>query len=268
MANFWKLVQNENMKIYRRAATLIMLAFVVFIPILVTVGFVLLSDGADVNMWEMMQLQTMIVFILITIFTVVKSADSVAGEFSSGTIKLLLIRPWSRSTILLSKFVSLLLFALLLSAICFIVSWGINAVFLGYDANPGGLIPPTSPMAGGSPWAYMLTYYLYEWIVLVVIVSFAFMLSAAFRSGGLAIGLSIFILLSGSLITGILGAMDKPWVKYVLFSNLDLTSYLGGGAPLPGRGMTLGFSLAVLAAYFIVFNLVSWIVFRKRDVAA
>jgi ABC-2 type transport system permease protein len=34
---------------------------------------------------------------LVTIFTVVIAADSVAGEFSGGTIKMLLIRPASRS---------------------------------------------------------------------------------------------------------------------------------------------------------------------------
>jgi ABC-2 type transport system permease protein len=32
--------------------------------------------------------------------------------------------------------------------------------------------------------------------------------------------------------------------------------------------MTLGFSVAVLLVYFIVFNALSWLVFTRRDVAA
>jgi ABC-2 type transport system permease protein len=112
-------------------------------------------------------------------------------------------------------------------------------------------------------------YYLFQWIQLVLVVTFSFMISSAFRSAGLSIGLSIFLLFAGSTVTGILSATThKPWIKYILFSNTDLASYLDGGAPLPDFDMTLGFSLAVLAVYFIIFNAVSWSVFMKRDVAA
>ncbi|CAM3642176.1 ABC transporter permease [Cohnella lubricantis] len=268
MTNFWNLVQNENMKIYLRLRTWIMLGIIVLIPILLTVGLTLVTDDSDGNMWELMGTETIIVFSLITIFTVVISAESVAGEFSAGTIKLLLIRPWSRSSILASKYVALLLFSILQSIVCFAVTWAINALVLGYTSDPGGIIPESSPMEGHSIWAYMGVHYLYEWLQLVMVVSFAFMLSSAFRSSGLAIGLSIFLLFAGGTITGLLTLTDKAWVKYILFANLDLTSYLDGRSPLPNMDMTLGFSLIMLAVYFIIFNAVSWTVFRKRDVAA
>lgn len=268
MANFWKLVQNENMKIYRRIRAWIMLGFVVFVPVLISAIYIIASGDNDANNWEMMKLETTILYQLITIFTVVKAADSVAGEFSTGTIKLLLIRPWSRSMILLSKFVALLLFALLQMALCFVVTWGLNAALFGISSDSSAVIPSFSPVAGESVWVYIGLLYLYLFIAQVMILSVAFMLSAAFRSGGLAIGLSIFVLLSGSFITGMLSLTEKPWVKYVLFANVDLTSYLSGSTPLPEQNMTLGFSLAVLAGYFIVFNLVSWLVFVRRDVAA
>lgn len=268
MTDFWKLVQNENMKIYLRVRTWIMLGILVLIPILLTIGLYLVSDDKSGNMWDLMGTETTIVFMLVTIFTVVISAESVAGEFTSGTIKLLLIRPWGRSSILSSKYVSLLLFSILQSVVCFVVAFGINALVFGYTLDAGGVIPPGSPLEGHSIWGYIGLHYLYEWLQLVVIVTFAFMLSAAFRSGGLAIGLSIFLLFAGSIVTGLLSMTEKPWVKYVLFANLDLTSYLDGGSPLPNMKMSLGFSLAVLAAYFIIFNVITWTVFKKRDVAA
>jgi ABC-type transport system involved in multi-copper enzyme maturation permease subunit len=34
------------------------------------------------------------------------------------------------------------------------------------------------------------------------------------------------------------------------------------------EGMTLQFSISVLVIYFLVFNLLSWSIFMKRDVAA
>lgn len=246
----------------------IMLGIIALIPILLTVGLYLVSDDRNGNMWELMSMETMIVFMLVTIFTVVISAESVAGEFSAGTIKLLLIRPWSRSSILASKYVALLLFSILQAIVCFAITWGINALVFGYTSDASGVIPAGSPMLGHSIWGYMGLHYLYEWLQLVIIVTFAFMLSSAFRSGGLAIGLSIFLLFAGSMITGLLSMTEKAWVKYVLFANLDLTSYLDGNTPMPNMDMSLGFSLVVLAAYFIIFNVISWTVFMKRDVAA
>jgi ABC-2 type transport system permease protein len=56
---------------------------------------------------------------MVTIFTVIVAAESVAGEFSGGTIKMLLIRPASRSKILLSKYISIFTFAVLLLAVLF-----------------------------------------------------------------------------------------------------------------------------------------------------
>lgn len=264
MPNFWNLVQNENMKIYRRLATWIMLGFVVLTPLgLSALFFIAMNDPGSGANWSIMQISSQVLYFLITIFTVVKASEAVAGEFTWGTIKLLLIRPWRRSTILLSKYVATILFALFFSVVGFIMSFLASVLFFGYDGSGEGL-----SASAGSPLAYMLEFYGLQFITLIFVVTFGFMMSSAFRSSGLAIGLSIFLLLSGQLLTGIFALANKAWVKYVMFLHLDLTPYLNGGSPVPGQETTLGFSLAVLAAYAIVFNIVSWTVFCKRDVAA
>ncbi|XID92829.1 ABC transporter permease [Paenibacillaceae bacterium WGS1546] len=260
MVNFANLILNENMKIYRRLRTWIMLAFIVLLPSLISLGVYL--GGASLNNWSMMMTGSYISFSLITVFTVVVAADIVAGEFTWGTIKLLLIRPWSRSAILLSKYLATMLFALLFTVAAFIVTFLSNVLIFGYETE--------SVLAvGTSNWEHVLTFYLLQFVTLVIIVTFGFTMSAAFRSGSLAIGLSIFFLFAGQLITSLFALADKAWVKYVLFVHLDLTSYMNGGqGPIPNHPMSLGFSLAVLAAYFVLFNAISWTVFRKRDIAA
>ncbi|MFC5472168.1 ABC transporter permease [Cohnella suwonensis] len=259
MANFLKLVQNENMKVFQRVRTWIMIGIIIVLPILISLG-VYLSNGAKSNSyWSMMQTDSAILYIFIIIFTVVVAAESVAGEFTWGTIKLLLIRPWSRSAILLSKYVSMHMFALALTAIAFVVTFIINVIlFNGPDASET------------ANWDYILKYYLFQFIVLMFIVSFGFMMSSAFRSGGLAIGLSISLLFAGTIITGPLSISNKAWVEYLPFMHIvGLLSYISdSNGPFENHPMSLGFSLAVLAGYFVLFNLVSWTVFRKRDVAA
>jgi ABC-2 type transport system permease protein len=267
LADFLKLVQNENMKIYRRVRTWIMLGFVLAVPLLVAAGIYASASGERPSNWFVMWLSSFILSYLIAVFTVVKAADSVAGEFSRGTIKLLLIRPWSRSAILLSKYLSVLLFGLALTVLSFVVTYLFSWLFFGSGGPSDGL----PNLSGEAPLSYILTSYLYNFISLVVVASLAFMLSAAFQSSGLSIGLSIFVLLAGSMgiVNLILGAIQKPWIKFVIFPHLQLYMYqISEQGPVPNYDTSLGFSLAVLAGYFILFNVVSWTVFVRRDISA
>lgn len=260
MANFWQLVRNENMKIYRRLGTWIMFGLTGLIPL--SVGLILYGIKiADMSAWSAMLAASQTTIPIITIFAAVKAAESVAGEFTWGTIKLLLIRPWKRSVILLSKYVSVLMFALLFMALCFILSYVSGLLFFG--ASDAG-----EAFSGQSPWLYMLEYYGLRFITVITIVTFGFMLSSAFRSSSLAIGLTIFLLMSSTLTTTLFAISQSAWVKYVLFVHLDLTAYMNGSGPFYYHTTTLGFSIAVLAVYVALFNLISWIVFNKRDVAA
>lgn len=202
---------------------------------------------------------------LVTILTVIVAGDSIASEFSWGTIKLLLIRPVSRTKILISKYISTLGFALLLLLILFIWSAIVGAALFGVAADqPYIYADKAGTVHEGSIITHVLTTYGMQSVSLLMIVTFAFMISAIFRSSSLSIGLSIFLLFTGTTAVQLLSKYG--WAKYILFANLDLRQYFDG-MPLI-EGMTLGFSLIVLAVYFVVFQLAAWLLFTKRDVAA
>ncbi len=56
------------------------------------------------------------------------------------------------------------------------------------------------------------------------------------------------------------------WSKYILFANVNLNQYIDG-EPLV-KGMTMTFSIIVLIIYFVIFNVISYIGFTKRDIVA
>lgn len=201
----------------------------------------------------------------ILIFTIIVAGGTVASEFSWGTIKLLLIRPVSRTTILASKYVSTLLYALLMLIITFVSAWLIGGVFFGFDGSPQSYLSYVDGkvVEENMVW-HMWKEYGFLSVTLLLMTTFAFMLSTVFRNSSLAIGFSIFLSLSGGLIVQFLSKYE--WVKYVLFANVDLKQYIDG-TPLV-KGMTMNFSLGVLAVYFIIFVGLSLVVFNKRDVAA
>jgi ABC-2 type transport system permease protein len=203
---------------------------------------------------------------LVTLFTIIVAAGIIANEFKWGTIKLLLIRPISRTKILLSKYVSTLLFALFTLLAVLIFSWIVGAIFFGVNGfgtqivqdqmNGGGLaqVSVTEKIVEG---------YGYQLVTLVIMATFAFMISAIFRQSSLAIGLAIFLMFAGSSIVAYF--QDKSFAKYILFANTDLRQY-AYGEPIM-EGMTLGFSITVLIVYYVIFLAVSWLFFTKRDVA-
>ncbi len=203
---------------------------------------------------------------LITLFTVIIAGDSLAGEFSTGTIKLLLIRPASRLKILISKYLSMIMFGLLLLIILFVVSLIVNGILYQFDSTglPYLTVDSHGVVKEHNMFGHLWQTYLLNGVSTIMFVTLAFMISSAFRSSAMAIGFSIFLLFAGMLMLEIFH--PYAWSKYLLFANLDLSQYLDG-QPYQ-EGMTIGFSIAVLAAYYIVFNLVSWLAFTKRDVAA
>lgn len=69
-----------------------------------------------------------------------------------------------------------------------------------------------------------------------------------------------------NIFTAIFSPERFEWAQYLIFTHMDLRGYLLSDTG-PG-GATIGFSIAVLAVYYIIIMAISWIVFRKRDVAA
>ncbi|QHS21523.1 ABC transporter permease subunit [Virgibacillus sp. MSP4-1] len=217
------------------------------------------------NVWTFMSDSTGLIA-LISLFVVIVAADIVASEFSWGTIKMLMIRPFTRGEILLSKFITVVLFQMIILALLFITSWLIGGMYFGFAPIDYESITFTNSgqMEAETVSIEILKIYGVEFIRLLVIASLAFMISTIMRSNTFAIGIGVFILLSGNIITGLLRQYE--WGKYVLFPNLNLTQYIHNLSP-PFEGMTLPFSIGVNAVYFVIFMVLTWYIFKKRDIA-
>lgn len=203
---------------------------------------------------------------IIALFAIILGGGIVANEFSSGTIKLLLIRPHRRWKILLSKYISVLSYVVLMLVILFVTSFILGGLFFSFK----GAASPFLKYADGNVvkvnmLVHMAQTYGLECVSLIIYTTFAFMISTVFRSSSLAIGISIFLMFMGSVVVQLLS--NFSWTKYILFANTNLKQYLSGNTP-PVKGMTMSFSVTMLIIYFLVFNVISFVLFKKRDVAA
>ncbi|OBR64331.1 hypothetical protein A7K91_12510 [Paenibacillus oryzae] len=265
MFDFMNLVRNENMKIYRRPRTYVMGGLLAGLVLIASLIWLAVS-GRDTSMWDVAFFESMLMSGLVTIFVVIVAAASVAEEFSGGTIKLLLIRPWSRSKILLSKYIAVFLYALLMSVVLFASVLLINWLIFGIG-NTGIEAAMMPAEAGSGVFVHILKFYGLKFIETIMTLTIAFMLSSMFRSSVLAVGIALFQILIVNNIASLIMFLKQKWVDYVLFIHLDLTQYLSGSGMGIRPGMTLGFSLGVLAVYYVLFMALAWLVFTKRDVA-
>ncbi len=203
---------------------------------------------------------------LLVAFIVVIVGDIVAGEFGGGTIKMLLTQTATRTKVLVSKYIAALLFALGLTAVMLGVSLLSGGLFFGFGGGglPFPYVNPEHVAMQMSTSSYVLMQYGFLFVQVIMNMTIAFMISAIFRSTALAITISILAYLVGNTLVSVL-ANYYSWVKYILFSNVDLSKYVIGGPLI--HGMTLGFSITMLVIYFVVMNGLAWFLFVKRDVA-
>jgi ABC-2 type transport system permease protein len=217
------------------------------------------------NVWSFVKDNSELI-LLAGLFTIVISAGIVASEFNWGTIKLLLIRPINRSKILLSKYITVLLYALLMVGILFGFSALLGAILFGF---PEQALPYLNYFNGKVTEqhivVHLIIYYGLGSIEMIMLTTMAFMISSVFRNSSLAIGLSLFLMFTGGQFTALL-SMKFDWAKYILFANTNLMQYIEGTPLL--EGMTMSFSIIMLIIYFVIFQFLAFYVFKKRDVAA
>ena len=224
-----------------------------------------LSPNVDYSMWGFVgDAANMIQFA--GLFAIIIAAGIVSSEFNWGTIKLLLIRPIDRGKILASKYMAVLVFAFMLITVLFVYSSLLGVILFG---TPETAVPYLNYYDGGiteqNMGLHLLIFYAMKSINMILLATMAFMISAVFRNSSLAIGLSIFLMFTGASLTGLL-AVKFAWAKYSLFANTDLMQYFEG-IPMVD-GMTLPFSIIMIIVYFVLFQILAFIVFKKRDVAA
>ncbi|GAB3071338.1 ABC transporter permease [Salinicoccus sesuvii] len=202
---------------------------------------------------------------LVSLFVIIIAGGIVANEFRWGTIKQLLIRPISRSKILLSKYIALLLFTFFTVVFLLVVNTIVGAIFYGVPViNPEVIVDRPDGMESNTLLSEIFMQYGFRVLNIIVLATFGFMISSIFRSSALAIGLSMFLMFIGTTVAQAMSQYE--WSKYILFANTDLSVYFSPFGPIREE-MTIGFSIAVIAVYMIVFIVAAWSIFTKRDVA-
>jgi len=212
------------------------------------------------------------IYMFLPLLIIILAGDSVSGEFSSKTIKILLTRAIPRWKVLLSKYLALLILvsvviletlilSILISGFMF-NSWGFSEpVATGFKSVAGSL--DASNVIKLLQWQYIILVYSLGWFIACTVGTISFMVSVLVKNTATSIGVMMAALIGGSFLQFFLA--DWPAVKYFFVINLNLPQYLTGSYQ-PISGMSLTFSTLVLLVWAIGALVVSFWVFTKQDV--
>lgn len=217
------------------------------------------------NMWTVFG-KSVSLMVIISVLIIIVAGGIFSSEFSAGTIKFLLINPVKRWKIFVSKYLTLIIISLSMLIIFYLFNGFLASAFFGFEGFTAPYLHVVNgAVQTGSSWLFIAWKYLLGSISPIVITTFAFMISSLVRNSALSIGLSVFLMLSGTGIVQFLGAgLGLDWARYIIFANTDLNAIIERTTPFFGH--TVPFALCVIAVYMVVFLLTAWDAFMRRDI--
>jgi ABC-2 type transport system permease protein len=218
----------------------------------------------DPGFWNIFAVSTMTVSI-ISVLIIVIAGGLLSSEFSAGTVKFLLINPVKRWKIVAAKYISVLSITLAAIIALYIFNMIFAGVFFGFrNFTAPYLSAHNGEIITGSSFIFVLIRYFLASVGMVCMATFAFALSSLVRNSALAIGLGVFLFLSGNIVVQVLSMLGLYQAKYILFANTNLISVINGQTGFINH--TLTFALTNIAVYMIVFLWTAWDGFVRNDV--
>ena len=206
--------------------------------------------------------------LFIIVIVVMIAGTIVSEEFSKGTIKLLLVKPYNRNKILLSKFITVLI----MIAFSFVILIGmeliVGGLIFGFDSLQIPVVVynfNTNMVQEINVFAYLGTQIIMVLPSVILLATLSFALSTIFTNSPVAIALPLLGYMGVAVINQLAMQYNVGFLKYFVTLNWDFTQYLYGNAPLM-EGLTPEFSVVICLLYFLVMMIPTFIIFKKKNI--
>ncbi len=206
--------------------------------------------------------------IFLIVVVVMIAGTIVSEEFNKGTIKLLLVKPYTRNKILLAKAVTTLFMILFVIVTTMIMQLLIGGVIFGFDSLTEPVVAynfHTNTMEEMNIFANLGMQTLEQLPMIILLTTLAFAISTIFSNSTLAITISLLGYMAANIINQLAMAYNLQFMKYFVTMNWDLSMYANGALPYM-KGMNITMSIIICVVYFLIMMIPTFIVFKKRNI--
>lgn len=207
-------------------------------------------------------------FLFIMIIVAAVAGSIVSTEFDKGTIKLLLIRPYSRNKILLSKYIVSMFMIIFAILSAFIMQLIIGGIFFGFSSLNIPVV--IYNFVQNKVMHINLFKYIFDNVLAVLpefilLATLAFAISTITNVSTLGVALPIVGVGAADIINLIAINRNIIPLKYFVTLNWNFTNYLYGGVnSFPT--LSIPFSILICTIYFLIMIITAFIVFNKRNI--
>ena len=207
-------------------------------------------------------------FLFIMIIIAAGAGSIVSTEFDKGTIKLLLIRPYSRNKILLSKYIVSMFMIIFAILSAFIMQLIVGGIFFGFSSLNIPVV--IYNFVQNKVMHINLFKYIFDNVLAVLpefilLATLAFAISTITNVSTLGVALPIVGVGAADIINLIAINRNIIPLKYFVTLNWNFTNYLYGGInSFPT--LSIPFSILICAIYFLIMIITAFIVFNKRNI--
>ncbi len=226
------------------------------------------ASGATSNAYDYTVYTMQILSVLIIVFTIFYACSSIAGDQASGTMKMIAIRPYTRNKLFTGKYLSCVMFGIMLMLISTVASFVVGIIMYGLPMSSCLVVFNSSSVISIHPILLLLLYLLSLFVNLLFYISLAMFICLLFKSNTLSVFLTTIIYAAQIVLSGLVGS---AWLKYTPFGHFDLFKYFGNSHLgmfsmniLPDSNFLT--SAIVLGLMIVIFNSLSHLIFKRRDI--
>jgi len=207
--------------------------------------------------------------VYVALFAVVLGGWLMASEFQQGTVRLLMIRPKTRTKILMSKFTAALVICFGIYIAGTILNIITNGICFGFSDYA---FPNYTASGDIGFFAYYIPKFFASAVTIVFGYCVAFMLSTAVKHMAVSISVPI-VCFVGSIIGMSIFAYREAahWLAWTPIPYVQISQFFTEHSPVQqmmrnGAPVSLGYGIGLLLGLSVICTFISIWVFRKRDI--
>lgn len=207
--------------------------------------------------------------LIVSLFGVLLGGWLIASEYQQGTIRLLMIRPKTRTKILMSKFTAALIVWLGVYLVGSLLNMVMNGICFGFQ----DFTFPNYSVAGETGF---FLYFVPKLLacVLPILFSFtlAFLLSVVVKNTAVAIAVPVVFFIGSFIMMNLyIYSEQLGWIAYTPIPYLQMATFLSRYANMQymiqtGVNLNITMGVLILLGCSLLFTLLSIYVFKKRDI--
>ena len=241
------------------------------------------NHGTKSNSYYRSEFESMakgIAMFFVTILIIVLASSAISEEFENGTVKMLLITPFNRYKILISKILAITIIAIVFTVAVSQIIYVFSSVVYPSSNNPYIYINDGN-IEVVNTYIYSTVKYILMLPEILIHMLVGMMFSVLFTKTALSNTFSLMIYLGIPVGMTLIGAIIglKEWFKYIPYNNFDLASKVFNVSfnsnpnyinsifeNATGVIATPWFSLSVLIVYAVMISIITFKLFDKKEV--